>query len=237
MSIIDLLDNLFLSSLLTIYQGVFGFARSSSGSVGWALVLFSLILNLTLLPVYYQMERAGKASNQRREAMNKEVARLKKYYKGRERFYYIQTLHRQFQYRPIAAVFSAGDLYLQILVFTTVYRYLAANAALKGAAFGPIVNLAAPDGLLAGVHLLPIAMTVLNIAATAFYTTDKNKQRSGILIALLFLALLYRSPAGIVLYWTCNNAFSLVRNAIQRAVIPALPSRIRQWFSRLALQA
>lgn len=237
MSVMQLLDNLFFGSLLTIYGSIFSLARAASGSVGWTLVLFSLVLNLTLLPVYYQMERAGKTTGQRRDAMNKEVARLKKHYKGRERFYYIQTLQRQFQYRPIAAVFSAGDLYLQVLVFTTVYRYLTTNPALAGAAFGPIANLNAPDGLLAGVHLLPIAMTVLNIASMAFYTADKNKQRSGLLIALLFLALLYRSPAGVVLYWTSNNAFSLVRNAIQRGVVPSLPNRVLEWFSRLAHQA
>ena len=32
-------------------------------------------------------------------------------------------------------------------------------------------------------------------------------------MALIFLVLLYSSPAGLVLYWTMNNVFSLVKSA------------------------
>jgi membrane protein insertase Oxa1/YidC/SpoIIIJ len=31
-------------------------------------------------------------------------------------------------------------------------------------------------------------------------------------MALIFLVLLYNSPSGLVLYWTCNNIFSLGKN-------------------------
>lgn len=236
MSLIDVLDNLFLGSLLTLYEGLFSATLAQVKSVGVTLMVFSLVLNLVLMPVYYQMERAAKAGRERRDAMNLEVARMKKHYQGRERYYYIQTTHRVFGYSPLSAVLSAGDLYLQVLVFSTVYRYLSHNAALKGAAFMAITDLSAPDALLGGIHALPIAMTVLNVASMLLYTTDKAKQRSGFVIALLFLVLLYRSPSGVVLYWTCNNAFSLVRNAIQRKLIPALPVRVRSSFARLAQQ-
>ena len=236
MSLIDVLDNLFLGSLLVIYQGAFTTLLAAVDSVGGTLIGFSLVLNLVLMPVYYQMERAAKAGNERRGAMDLEVARMKKHYTGRERYYYIRTVHRQFGYSPLSTVLSAGDLYLQVLVFSTVYRYLASNPALAGAAFGPITDLSAPDAMFHGINLLPVLMTVLNVASTAFYATEKTKLRSGIAIALLFLVLLYQSPAGVVLYWTCNNAFSLVRNAIQRKLIPALPTRTMQWFSRLASQ-
>jgi hypothetical protein len=56
-------------------------------------------------------------------------------------------------------------------------------------------------------------MTVINIAAGAIYTKDfgaKDKiQLYG--MALVFLLLLYKSPAGLVLYWTFNNIFSLIK--------------------------
>lgn len=236
MSLIDVLDNLFLGSLLVIYQGVFGTLLEAFESIGGTLIAFSVVLNLVLMPVYHQMERAAKAGLARRGAMDAELARMKKHYTGRERYYYIQAVHRQFGYSPLSTVLSAGDLYLQVLVFSTVYRYLANNPALTGVAFGPIADLSAPDAMFHGVNVLPVLMTVLNIASTAFHATEKTKLRSGVAIALLFLILLYNSPAGVVLYWTCNNAFSLVRNAVQRTVIPALPDRALQWFSRLAHQ-
>ena len=38
------------------------------------------------------------------------------------------------------------------------------------------------------------------------------------IMAFLFLALLYNSPSGMVLYWTCNNVFSLVKNIINKII-------------------
>jgi membrane protein insertase Oxa1/YidC/SpoIIIJ len=57
-------------------------------------------------------------------------------------------------------------------------------------------------------------MTAINIIAGAVYTRGfplKDKiQLYG--MALIFLVLLYNSPAGLVLYWTMNNIFSLLKN-------------------------
>jgi hypothetical protein len=61
-------------------------------------------------------------------------------------------------------------------------------------------------------------MTLINCASSAIYTKDfslKDKiQLYG--MAALFLVLLYNSPAGLVLYWTLNNVFSLAKNILQR---------------------
>jgi hypothetical protein len=65
-------------------------------------------------------------------------------------------------------------------------------------------------------------MTVINCAAGAIYTRGfpaKEKiQLYG--MALVFLALLYNSPAGLVLYWTLNNVFSLLKNIFYKLKNP-----------------
>jgi hypothetical protein len=57
-------------------------------------------------------------------------------------------------------------------------------------------------------------MTLINIVAGVIYTKGfplKEKiQLYG--MATVFLVLLYNSPAGLVLYWTLNNVFSLLKN-------------------------
>jgi hypothetical protein len=57
-------------------------------------------------------------------------------------------------------------------------------------------------------------MTLINIVAGVIYTKGfplKEKiQLYG--MAAVFLVLLYNSPAGLVLYWTLNNVFSLLKN-------------------------
>ena len=39
-------------------------------------------------------------------------------------------------------------------------------------------------------------------------------------MAVIFLVLLYNSPSGLVVYWTCNNIFSLVKNIFYKLKHP-----------------
>lgn len=57
-------------------------------------------------------------------------------------------------------------------------------------------------------------MTIINIIAGAIYTKGfPIKEKLQIYgMALVFLVILYNSPSGLVVYWTMNNVFSLVKN-------------------------
>ncbi len=46
--------------------------------------------------------------------------------------------------------------------------------------------------------------------------------------ALIFLVLLYNSPAGLVFYWTLNNLFSLFKNVIMKLIRLPAPSPVRE---------
>ena len=68
--------------------------------------------------------------------------------------------------------------------------------------------------------MLPIAMTLVNICSAYIYTKgcSLREKLQPVLLALLFLAVLYHSPSGLVLYWTLNNIFSLVKNLVVKTV-------------------
>jgi membrane protein insertase Oxa1/YidC/SpoIIIJ len=86
----------------------------------------------------------------------------------------------------------------------------------KGKALLGIPDLSRPDGMLLGINLLPLLMTVINLSA-AFLTPEyrlKDKLQA-ILIATLFLALLYGSPSALLVYWTMNNLIFLIRTVIR----------------------
>jgi hypothetical protein len=61
-------------------------------------------------------------------------------------------------------------------------------------------------------------MTFINVISGAVYTRGfKLKDKLQVFgIAAVFLVLLYNSPAGLVLYWTCNNIFSLIKNILHK---------------------
>jgi uncharacterized membrane protein len=59
-------------------------------------------------------------------------------------------------------------------------------------------------------------MTFINVISGAVYTRRLPARDKAQLygMAAVFLVLLYNSPAGLVLYWTCNNVFSLAKNIL-----------------------
>lgn len=221
---------------MLICEGLFLWLLSLVKSPGAALILLGICVNLLLLPLYYQMERSGRRERERRDAMQREVARIKGAFTGRERYFYIKTIHRHYQYRPLKTLFTASDLFLQMVVFSTAYRYLKDLPLLDGVSFLGIPDLSEPDGLLFGFHLLPLLMTLANLASVLYYVEDKGKRRQGFLLAMLFLVLLYASPSGLVLYWTSSNVFSWLRNLFGRNLHRIVPSSFSKGLSRLSLQ-
>lgn len=222
MSLSTWLDILFVRSLLAIYDYVFSTLSALVGSPGTALLLFGVVLNTGLMPLYRHMERVGRARAEGLRAMESEIARMKAHYRGRELHYYVRTIHRQFGYRPISVLTSSGALYLEIAVFLSVFRYLSTLWVFTGTPFLAIRDLSQPDQLLFGLNLLPFVMTALNAASALVYSPTVNARRTSLAIAALFAIVLYDSAAGLVLYWTSNNLFSLLRNVADRWVLPRL---------------
>jgi membrane protein insertase Oxa1/YidC/SpoIIIJ len=211
----SVLHGLFIAPLMELYRTLFTAIPDIAGAAG-RIVAFSVLLNLLLLPAYAQMERSSRAGRARHARVAAEVARMGRHFRGRELYYYVRAVHRQFDYRPLSQLLGSADLLVQILMFATVYQFLSGLDALAGAAFGPIDDLSQPDGLLGGINLLPLLMTVINAAAVIAYTQERVRRVQALGLAALFLVLLYDSASGLVLYWTMNNLFSLVRIAMQR---------------------
>lgn len=232
---LEVLDNLFFQPLMVVYSFVFEMSPDWLGT-GGRLIAFSVLLNLALLPLYYQMEQRSRRTRQIKERVAREAARMKKHFRGRERYFYTRAVYRQHRYHPISELLGSADLFVQILVFATVYRYLSGLPALIGAAFGPIADLSRPDGLLGGVNLLPLLMTAINAAAVFTYVSDRSKRLQAWALAAIFLVLLYNSHSGLVLYWTANNLFSLLRNLAQRHLASRPPGRMTQLLNQLATQ-
>lgn len=65
-------------------------------------------------------------------------------------------------------------------------------------------------------------MTVINLVSGAIYSKDTaSREKIQIyVLAAVFLALLYNSPSGLVIYWILNNLFSLAKNVVLRMKNP-----------------
>jgi membrane protein insertase Oxa1/YidC/SpoIIIJ len=231
-----ILHSMFVEPLFALYGAILDLPTATIG-MGGRILFFSIALNLLLAPLYHEMDKRSRRTRDLRERVARDVERLRKYFKGRERYFYIRAVYRQHGYHPISFLAGSADLLVQVVVFFTVYRYLSGLEALAGESFGPLHDLARPDGLLGGINVLPFVMTLINLGAAFVYMADRARRTQALALSALFLVLLYNSPSGLVLYWTMNNLFSLVRNYLQRRFAAQPPGALRRLMSGLGQQA
>ena len=144
-----------------------------------------------------------KEQNAKKKLMKPWVDKIKTTFKGDEKIMMLQAYYRENNYKSTDVLKESVSLFLQIPFFIAAYSFLSGLSLLHGTSLGPIKDLGVPDALISiggfTVNLLPILMTVINIVSGFIYSEKgafKDKIKL-ILIALVFLVLLYNSPAGL----------------------------------------
>lgn len=232
MTIPGMLYKLLIGPLELLFEVIFVLANRKVSNPAYAIIALSLAMNFLVLPLYRRADALQAEERDREERMRPWIDHIKKTFSGDERFMMLQEYYRQNNYKPTDAFKGSVSLFLEIPFFIAAYRFLSGLETLKGVSFGPIADLGMPDALIntggTAVNLLPIIMTLINLGAAAVYMKGmplRNKiQTYG--IAILFLVLLYNSPAGLVFYWTLNQIFSLVKNVFYKLKDPAKVLRI-----------
>ena len=182
----------------------------------------SLTVSFLSLPLYMMAERLQNIERETINRLRPGVNKIKSVFSGDEQFMILSTFYRQNHYHPLYSLRSSIGLIVQIPFFIAAYSFLSHLEALRGVSFLYINDISKPDSLfhIGGipVNILPLLMTLINCAAGFVYTQSlsvRDKiQVYG--IALVFLILLYNSPSALVLYWTLNNIFSLVKHVFYK---------------------
>ncbi|MCR5489330.1 MAG: YidC/Oxa1 family membrane protein insertase [Saccharofermentans sp.] len=216
--------------LLTLYpiefllQTIFSIISKVSGNTVLSIIILSIVVNTLVLPLYNRADKVQEEAKDKENKIAPMVKHIKQTFKGDERFMLLQTCYRQDNYSPLNVLSSSVSILLQIPFFLGAYNMLSHNRILEGVSLGPIASLSAPDGLLViggfAINVLPVLMTLINVASSFIYSKGfplKTKiQMYG--LALVFLVLLYQSPSGLVLYWICNNIYSLCKNVVRKII-------------------
>jgi hypothetical protein len=177
-----------------------------------------MAVNIMLLPIYTVADKWQREERSLQSRMKKKLRDIRAVFKGDERQMIINTYYRQMGYSPLFALKSSAGLLLQIPFFIAAYQFLSHTQTLVGESFWVLKNLGAADGLFhmgsITVNVTPFIMTAVNMISALVYTKDLGTRDKIQLfgMALIFLVLLYNSPSALVLYWTCNNIFSLGKN-------------------------
>ena len=222
MTFLSSLYTFIISPLELLFEVIFVIANRVIGNEGLAIVFLSLAVSFLVLPLYKRADELQAEERDIQAKMAYRIKRTKQTFKGDERFMMLQEYYRINHYKPIYALKSSASLLLQIPFFIAAYRLLSGMESLQGMSFGFIADLGKEDAtFMIGsfpVNILPIVMTLINIVTGIIYTKGhplKSKiQVYG--LAVVFLVLLYHSPAGLVFYWLLNNVFSLVKNVFYK---------------------
>jgi YidC/Oxa1 family membrane protein insertase len=188
----------------------------------------SLTVNLLCLPLYAKAEQLQKIERDIHKKLSRRIASIKKYFSGDERYLLLSMYYRENHYHPVMALRSSLSLLIQIPFFIAAYSFLVHLDSLSGKSLFLIGNLALPDSLLKlggfSVNILPVIMTLINLAAGYIYAKDFPVKEKVQLYGMtaVFLVLLYNSPSALVLYWTMNNIFSLGKNILSKTKRPFL---------------
>jgi YidC/Oxa1 family membrane protein insertase len=203
------------------------------GRAWLAILLLSLTVKLLMAPLIVVAERWQADVNRTKSLLEPDLAEVRRQYKGEEAHHRTLAVYRKHGVSHFYTFKSLAGFAIQVPVFIAAFDMLGENFRIEGEAFLWMPDLAMPDRAAAlpfalpffGAHLnlLPLVMTAFTVLAARWQEDAslapalRHGQRLRLYaMAGVFLVLLYTFPAGMVLYWTANNFWHLLRVAWDR---------------------
>ena len=204
-----------LSFLFRTYVGL-------TGNYGLSIIMLSLSVTIIMFPLFYIAEVWKRKEQAVEKRMKRRLDYIKRYYMGQKKYCLTKATHRMEGYTAASSFRTSFGLLIQIPFFFAAYHLLSHYEPYRGTGWFFIRDFAVPDGLLWGINLLPIAMTLINIVSSSIYMKGSRAKEIVELYVMagVFLLLLYASPAALVLYWTMNNIFSIGKSLIFLRLFP-----------------
>lgn len=185
------------------------FLHSYTANWGWAIILLTLIVRIILFPLSYK----GMVSMQKLKEVAPKMKELQAKYKDDPQKLQSQMmqLYKKHGANPMGGCLP---LILQIPVFFAIYRVLYNAVELKSTGWILwIHDLSVMDPY----FVLPILMGIsmyMHQVLTPNTIADPTQAKIFKLLPVVFTLFLITFPAGLVLYWTVNNIFSIIQQLL-----------------------
>jgi len=219
----DLLYNIFIFPIVQIIEISFVISYRIFDNKALSIIGVSAVISLCTMPLYFIAEKRQAAQREQFKNLKPKIDRIKAVFKGDERYMILSAFYSQNHYHPVYALRNSFSILIQIPFFLAAYSYLSHLDFIKNTPFLFINDLGSPDNFFTfagfSVNILPFLMFFINcfsalLYSKGFFARDKIQIYG---IALIFFVLLYNSPSALVLYWTANNVFSLLKNIISKS--------------------
>ncbi|MBB4286618.1 membrane protein insertase YidC [Roseospira goensis] len=194
------------------------------GNFGLAIIAFTVLLKIA----FYPLANKSYVSMTKLKKMQPEMKKLQERFKD-DRQRLSQEMMALYKREKASPVSGCLPILIQIPVFFALYKVLFVSIEMRHAPFyGWIQDLSAPDptnvfelfGLLpwGAPQFLSIGIWPLIMGTTMYIQQklnptppDPTQARIMMMLPVLFTFLLAQFPAGLVIYWTINNALSMLQ--------------------------
>jgi hypothetical protein len=200
----------------TLITKVFEFSFFLTGNYGISLILVSFFITLITAPLYILADKWKAEELTLKNKMAHSLQSINTHYTGSKKFYLTKTLQKIWGYTGLHSFKTSFGLILQIPFFFGAYEALTHYSGYQGVGFLFLQDLSKADSLFFGLALMPFIMTLVNILSAAYYSRSFSwhKNKSLYIMAAVFLVLLYKSPSALLVYWTMNNVFSILKTFV-----------------------
>ncbi len=176
---------------------------------GLVIILFSLLFKI----VFHPLTRKSMESMSRMREMQPKMKKIRDKYKDDPQRMNRETmkLYKEAGFNPLSGCLP---ILFQMPVFFALFQVLRSTIQLRGAEFiFHITDLSQKDPY----YILPVIMTVSFFFQQKMTITDPKQKMLVYIMPLVFGFLFAQYPAGLTLYWTCYNVFSLVEQFMLKA--------------------
>jgi YidC/Oxa1 family membrane protein insertase len=207
--------------------GALKWVQGFVGNWGWSIVVLTILINLALWPLRHK----SVVSMRRMQEIQPQMKAIQERYAK----YKITDPERQKMNTEVMELYKAKGvnpasgcvpMLLTLPFLIAFYSMLQMAIEIRGANFvGWITNLSAPDPY----FILPVAMGAVQFWQTKLQPAggDPTQQRIMMFMPLMFAAMSFSFPSGLVLYWLVSTMFTIVQQYATNVMIgpPAKPAK------------
>ncbi len=198
------------------------FLGTSLGSLGIAILVFTVMLKLMTLPLSLKSNH----SMARMKTLQPEIKKLQERYAD-DKIRLNQEMMEFFKREKVSPVSGCVPTLIQIPIFFALYKVLYVGIEMRQAPFfGWIKDMSAPDptsvltllgtipvtlpeSMHIGVWPILMGISMFMQQKLSPQTMDKSQARMFMFMPLIFTYMLHNMPAGLVIYWTWSNLLSI----------------------------
>ncbi len=187
---------------------------------GVAIMLLTIIIRILFWPLTHKSTESMKRMQEVSPLVNELRAKYKDNPQRQQQA--IMQLYKEKKINPLSGCLP---ILVQLPVLIALFNVLRGAIELRFAPFLWIADLSEPENLLAGllpfglaVNPLPLVMTAMQVWQTKLTPTggDPAQQKMMLWMPIVMLYFFYGFPAGLVLYWTTNQALMIAQMLRQR---------------------